>query len=114
MNIESVIPVGKENAIHLQELANIIGVSIQTVKEQVRKARNNGALICSNSYNGYWIAETRADILECIALMEKQAKTRFNTVRQMRIKCGEIEGQMKLEEIPPRIIESVTNGAKTT
>lgn len=78
----NMIPIGKESAIHLNDLARKLGVSCETVKDAVRSARHEGAAIISG-IEGYWISEDAEEYKKCTAMISKQAFTRLNTVRKM-------------------------------
>ena len=88
-----VVPVGKNNAIHQQELARLLGCAPVTVKNMIRAARKAGVPILSN-INGYWIAENDKDKKEFAAVMRKQAVTRLKSMKAITSTIEELNGQM--------------------
>lgn len=94
-SIEKYIPIGKENAIHQGELAEVVGVSVRKLKEMITDARLEGVMICSNG-NGYFIAKNRDEAQAFYISMRKQALTRLKSIKLIRHKLREIEGQISL------------------
>lgn len=76
MEIVSLLSKGKENAIHMEELANILGVSTYTVKTLVKKARLEGELICSDA-DGYYIASNKGEADATVKTFKQQSKSHF-------------------------------------
>lgn len=82
MDITKYIPEGKENAVHLQELANAMQMQPQTIKQIVQYERRNGVVICSDK-NGYWIPVNDAETKAFIETMRKQSAARLKTIENM-------------------------------
>jgi len=78
----NLIPIGKQNAIHMQELANKVGVTPETLKHMIRRARLKGEIIISG-VSGYWYGETEEESKEFITLMRLQAAARVKTIDNM-------------------------------
>lgn len=97
MNIAEIIPIGKENAIHQEQLANILGVSRSTAKELVREARKNGEEILSGSC-GYYYAKDDEERKEFVNSLSKQAYTRLKTTRPIKHSLNVIKGQMSIDD----------------
>lgn len=95
--LKHVIPIGKENAIHQKELANILGVSPATAKEMVSKARKNGLEILSGR-RGYYFPKDNRERQEFISMLSKQAITRLNTTKPIKISLETVKGQISLAE----------------
>ncbi|MCQ2387933.1 MAG: hypothetical protein MJ066_05785 [Clostridia bacterium] len=93
--IERYIPIGKENAIHQRELAEIVGVNTNKLKKKIKEARLEGAMICSNG-NGYFIAGNKEEARTFYHSMRKQAITRFNSIKLIKRKLREMDGQISL------------------
>lgn len=96
--LNAVIPVGKDNAIHLNVLADKIGVTPATVKKYVQGARRKGLDICSGK-DGYWFAENDADRKDFETLLRRQALSRLKTTKPMRDKLKEYKGQITFANI---------------
>ena len=99
MEIEKVIesiPVGKDNAIHLNKLARKWGVSMTAAKKIIRDARMvHGIVICS-SRRGYWIAINDDEAKEYVRNAKFQAFSRLKTTRTIKSSLNECKGQMSL------------------
>lgn len=98
VELQKVIPIARENAIHLNEAARKMKISQDGFKRLVRMARKEGAFILSDS-SGYWQSEDRAEIQEFIDSMEKQSKSRFSSVKSMRAYLNSIDGQMSIDDL---------------
>lgn len=70
--IAALIPKGRKNAIHQGQLADLLGVSRQELKAQIRKERLSGSPILSDNH-GYWTAESEAEVELWRISMRKQA-----------------------------------------
>lgn len=57
----SKIPFGRENAVHMADLAAQLGVDCRTLRAWVNQARAAGHLIASGDV-GYWLAESDHDL----------------------------------------------------
>jgi biotin operon repressor len=79
INIIDYIPEGKENAIHLEELAKLLKIDSRTVKKLIQQARKNGVKIISGQ-NGYWISDNEHDFKMFARMMRKQAASRVGVI----------------------------------
>lgn len=93
--IYSSIPIGKENAVHLQTLCEEWGVSTTQVKQIIRDARMQGVEICSG-IDGYWIAADHEDGKSFIKAIKTQAFTRLKTARAVNNSLNVDKGQTSL------------------
>jgi len=93
--LESIIPVGRENAIHQIDLAAKIGVTPAAAKSLVRAARQAGVEILSGN-DGYWIAENEQEKLLFIRMMQKQAYSRLKCANRIKDTMSELNGQISL------------------
>lgn len=89
------IPIGKENAVHLQTLCEEWGVSTTWAKHIIREARLQGVEICS-SIDGYWLASDTEEGKSFIKAIKTQAFTRLKTARAVKNSLNELKGQMSL------------------
>lgn len=98
MDIIEIIPIGKDNALHQEQLAEIMGVSRDTVKHLVREARKNGAEILSGVH-GYYFPKDDEERSAFVHMLTKQATTRLKTVKPIKYTLKEIKGQMRLSDV---------------
>lgn len=86
--IASLIPKGKENAIMLQDLARLIGLSDRETKRKIQELRDQGAVILSSSSGGYFLPTSDEtgleDVTRYIDMMETQAKSRFVRIKSAK------------------------------
>lgn len=75
-NIIDYIPVGKQNAISMSELAKRMGCSDRAARAAVFAARRKGAVICStcsgNSFDGYFFPASIEEALPYIKLQKSR------------------------------------------
>lgn len=103
-----VIPIGKENAIHQEELAALLGVTPAAVKKMVREARQKDLEILSGR-QGYWFAKDDNERREFVSLLSKQAFTRLKTTKPIKSSLQEVNGQISLSDALKEVSEEETN-----
>ena len=93
------IPIGKDKAIHLNELAERLGVTPSYAKKKIQEARREGkgSDIVSGSA-GYWIAESEEERKAFENMLRKQAITRLKTTKPIRDSLKDYKGQMSLTD----------------
>lgn len=79
MQITDFIPEGKENAVHLKDLKEILHLSGRCVREQIEQARRHGVPVLSDCVNGYWRSNDADEILRFHRSMTARA-TQIRTV----------------------------------
>lgn len=84
MEIKKLIPVGRDNAIHQEELSRIMGISPRTTKIYIKQLRMQGEPILSGVY-GYWYAENDHEKQLFINTMRKQAQSRLASAEAIKI-----------------------------
>ena len=90
------IPMGKKNAISVQQLAELSGAhSESSLRKDIAELRKSGELICSSSC-GYYRPATLADFIK---RMESHAIGVFQAIKSAREAMKQIEGQQHLENI---------------
>lgn len=89
------LPSQESNAVHLDTLADALHISQSEVKAAVKAARMDGVWICS-SHKGYWLADDRQEVQRLIDLMEKQAFSRLQSIKQLKLAMKIPEGQKSL------------------
>lgn len=92
---------GKENAITTTELMRACNLEHRRdLTLQIARERATGALICSTTsgQGGYYLPESREEVVEFINSMSSRAKNTFKAVKAAREYLKQIDGQMSLEE----------------
>ena len=97
--IRFLIPVGKENAIHLNELAEKSGLKPSLVKKCIQRLRQQGGSDIMSGNSGYWITTDDIDKRTFERMFRKQALTRLKTTKQLRHSLKENNDQMSLTDI---------------
>ena len=94
--LETYIPVGEKNAIHMKELGERLGVTADGAKQIVRMARpeaeKEGVVIASSS-NGYFIPDGLDELKHYYWMMRDQARTRDKTIRFVKSLINAQEGK---------------------
>ena len=108
------LPIGRENAIHQKDIANLMGVKPNRVKILIQYARKEGYRICSGS-EGYWIAKDDQEMQFFIRSMRNQAIKRFITIKSINNSLKNCDGQMSLSDSLYGVSEEVDgDGTKET
>lgn len=97
MDIINAIPVGADNAIHLQRLAELAGCTDSTIKKRIQAARRQGIIVLSGQ-KGYWKPTTLEEQRRFLLMMDKAAKARFSTTKPLRSELKRIPNQLNVEE----------------
>lgn len=100
---------GRENAVHLSELSELLGIRPETVKSNIRKARAQGEQILSGSC-GYWLAESPDEMQRYVNMMRRQALSRLVTIKPIRNTLEQVNGQINLSDALSEALEVGTNG----
>ncbi len=83
--IESLLPIGKENAIKSELLVQILHLhNKRELQQLIAKERNEGALILSSSTGGYFTSNDPKEVAEFIRTLESRAKHTFIALRSAR------------------------------
>lgn len=69
---------GAEHAVTGKELELSMGLRRQTIQKEIRRLRQSGVPICSSG-TGYFYAETRQDIAETVAWLNRRINTMVQT-----------------------------------
>lgn len=92
--IESLLPIGKENAIPTQELVKLAGCnSPRELQQHIALERRAGAVICSSTTGGYFIPANHAEIAEFCNSLENRASNTFIAIQSARRALQKPEGQ---------------------
>ena len=88
--IESLLPVGKENAVTTAELVKRSGCSsARELQQKIAYERNHGAVICSGPKN-------RQEIVEFCRTMDARARNTFAATRSAKRALNMPEGQQNM------------------
>ena len=74
------MPIKRENAIKVKEVADRIGINPRIVRQLVQELRLEGYPICSTTYDGYWLTKNLSDIQDTIIKLQRQYKTLGDTI----------------------------------
>lgn len=96
--LSGVLQIGQDNAIHLEDLADRLGVSSGTAKKMVNRARKHLHII-SNSHRGYWLASSDEEWTE----YKKQWLQRTNAKKFVVLSetSEPMQGQISLSDVVP-------------
>lgn len=73
--IESLLPVGRENAITTTELLKLSGIgNSRDLQRQIASEREHGALICSGAGRGYWRPKDNWEVREFVRIMDAKSR----------------------------------------
>ena len=100
MNILDYVPKGKINRISTQELMKKTGITTpRALRKLIRQQRAKGAIIASTKADGggYFIPESRAELLDYAKETERQGASTFATLKATRELLKLPEGQLSLE-----------------
>lgn len=96
--IEEILKVGKENAISTKDLVRLSGSkSVRHLQQRIAQERENGAIICSGSGQGYWLPKNRKEIEDFCETMDKRAKNIFNATKSAKRALNMPDGQQYIE-----------------
>ena len=94
----SILPRGKENAIKSDVLMNLIGLSgKREVGQVIQEARSKGAVILSDTTNGYYLPSNKTEIESFIKSMEKRGKLILKATKSAKKQLTFLEGQEEME-----------------
>ena len=82
-SIASMLSRGRENAVTSRELSRLLDVSPREVQRFIQRERRSGAPIMSDSEHGYWLAESREELLNCVAALHLRAGEIHKTARAL-------------------------------
>lgn len=91
--ILALIPTGKDNAISMEYLSNILGVSKRDIRQCVLNARLEGNIICGTQY-GYYLPADDSELREYYYYALTRALTTLKSLKTARIKVKEIEAEL--------------------
>lgn len=84
------LPIGRENAVHMYELANEWGCSTREVRRIIELIRKDGFFVCANK-GGYFLSSDPDDIREFVETNRAKAISLLDTIKYMRRYLKECE-----------------------
>lgn len=84
MDILTLIPTGKANAISRRDLSVASGMDDRSMREAIEQLRHNGHLICSKATGGYYKPDNLDDIEEMYRTELKRAKAILHRLTPLR------------------------------
>lgn len=94
MDLLSLIPYGKENAISRRELERLTGQNDRKTRKQIKALIQQGhAILSSSSARGYWRSEDPAEIAAFIRESDHRRRTESLTVEPLRRILAEKKGE---------------------
>ena len=79
----SIIPIGKENAIHADTLAHYAGITTRELRHKLEELRRNGEVILSSD-RGYYLPANLSEVIEYRKKEERRARSVFRSLRSAR------------------------------
>ncbi len=81
--IASMLSHGRNNATTCRELSRLLDISPREVRRTIQRERRNGTPILSDSECGYWLADSREELLRCVAALQLRAGEIHETARAL-------------------------------
>ena len=92
------IPEGRENAIHMKELAILLEVDERFIRHAISDARKSGVLVLSNDCDGYFFSNNEEDLKTFCYLTNAKIESMKKAVAPAQRKLREIrEGKKEGE-----------------
>ncbi len=95
--ILELIPKGRENAVNLAYLANILHISERTVKKYISEIRICGTPIIGDQH-GYYKPADRSELEWYYHIFRKRGLTALRSISSARRKLQEVPGQLSVDE----------------
>lgn len=99
MSLSEIIPTGRENAVTMEDLKSITGMSDRAVRNEIQEINETGEIIiCREHKKGYFIPETPEEAERYIRYSQSYLVTLARKDRAMkRAKDKMFSGQMELD-----------------
>lgn len=92
----TIIPEGEENAIHLKNIAERMGVNKARAKYMIQNARRDGIEICSGQ-DGYFFAKDEEELRKFTVKLCKQGTERLKTAKRFKQILRQNKNQMCID-----------------
>ena len=99
MSLIEIIPVGKENAVTMNHLRQVTGLSDREIRKQIQEVNESGEhIICRECQKGYYLPRTKAEAEHYIRYSHSYLVTLARKDRAMRKAVEKrFSNQMELE-----------------
>ncbi len=94
----SILPWGKENAVHQYELADSLGVSADVLKGIIKRARRDEQPILSGN-SGYWLSDNPEEIREFAHSLKGESFSMMKTAEGLEKAAEREEEAQAIERI---------------
>lgn len=95
--ILELIPKGRENAVSLYYLAEMLNVNERTIKKYISHIRKNGTPIVGDQF-GYYKPANREELEWFYRIFRKRGLTALSSISSARQDLQEVPGQLSIEE----------------
>ena len=96
-NISKFIPNGKENAVSMRYLANILDVAERDIRQAILNARLQGEIICGTQF-GYYTPADDSELTEYYYYARTRALTTLRSLKATRKRVVDIEASLSETE----------------
>lgn len=97
--LQRIIPVGRENAIHLNELAQALGVHGGKAKQIIQTARREHRMDICSGVQGYWFPVDDNERQEYYRTLHKHAISCLVTLKPMGDTLKAFKGQINITDV---------------
>lgn len=108
--ILELIPKGRENAVSLYYLAEMLNVNERTIKKYVSHIRKNGTPIVGDQF-GYYKPANREELQWYYRIFRKRGLTALSSISSARRDLQEVPGQLSLDQEGSEASEETNTGA---
>ena len=95
--ILELIPEGRENAVSLAYLAEMLSFNERTIKRYISEIRKNGTPIVGDQY-GYYRPANREELQWYYRIFRKRGLTALSSISSARRELQEVPGQLEIED----------------
>lgn len=95
--ILELIPKGRENAVSLHYLAEMLNISERTIKKHVSHIRKKGTPIVGDQF-GYYKPANREELQWYYRIFRKRGLTALSSISSARRDLQEVPGQLSIDE----------------
>lgn len=93
--VTDMIPCGRENAIKLPQVAQLLDTDSRTARLMIQRARRSVPIL-SDNYSGYWISHDETEIRQFCRSMKHRARQVWATARAVEVaaRLGKLDTQI--------------------
>ena len=94
-NLLALLPEGRENAIPMKRLADLLGVDPRSLRAAIARAREAGCIIAGDSA-GYYVPADKAELRRYYFAARKRSLSGLKSLKAARRKLAEFDGQQDM------------------